>query len=213
MSDPNQRERFFALLAEARDMYLSGGSETRRGLVRALEAVFAALSGEVRSPQERESIIPLIVLSNALSDLDDGIPSRLFKVARKVGRHKDGFGTGMLKVSSAVMVDLLHGQEKSICDSAKLVAAWLDKAGARTALGHRIAATTVLGWREEIRGMVRSRNKAHVFFSDAYHDLKRSFSGKNLTQQDQLRTEFVRHIRLFAPDLIRQRKIPNKPPG
>jgi hypothetical protein len=174
--------------------------------------VFAALSGEVRNSDEQESIIPLVVLSNALSDLDDGVPSGLFEVARKVGRRRDGFSVNMLKVSSAATVDLLHEQGRSIADSANLVAGWLDRAGARTALGHRITTDTVISWREQTRRMVKSKNETETFLCGAYHDLS-SFSGKDLAQQDRLRADFVRHVKLYAPYLIRRRKNPDKSPG
>ncbi len=153
-SDCLQREGFNLLLnrlREATAAYETEESPGRIAVIFSLNAVieFLMTFKEVR----RENLaIPLVAISTALSDLDDGIPTPLLDLKRKRGRKPESTGRKFVRRYAALSVDLIMKTDLKLGEAAKRVAVVLNRTGVVHHGGgqKRIDPQTVINWRDAI---------------------------------------------------------------
>ena len=138
-------------LRQAREEYQSGQDAGRIGAIWSLNCIieFLNASDEVR----RDGLAdPLLHLSVALSDLDDGIPSPVFHIERRVGRKPDSLVRIEVRAFSVFTVDSLMSAGLLLDKATKLVAKTLRKCGIeRHGKAGDIKAITIKKWREDIQ--------------------------------------------------------------
>jgi hypothetical protein len=142
-------ERLEAMLIAARDANAGSSRDCREGVLAALNAVLVFIQGSPRLTSQNLGI-PLAELSAALSDLDKGIVTDLFRPKTK--NHRAGFdlmvngGRAYCAVTMSILMDL--GKSKTI--AAKEVAKAIERHGSPRKGGKPISWKRVAAWRDAI---------------------------------------------------------------
>ena len=157
MTEPNRIEHLNHLVDRLCDR-LRIGSETFRSERREREAAVYQLCAlieflhEFEEPKKEGLTYPLLNLVNALSHLDEGIPSVLFKFTRRRGQQAEDTHRAFIRIYAAATMELLMRSGLSLQEATKQVAQILDKEGLkRLQRKDAIEPTTVTYWREKLR--------------------------------------------------------------
>jgi hypothetical protein len=156
-----------ARLCEARKAYDTGADAGRTGVMAALNSVIEFL--RTLPEIEAEALdAPLVALTAALADLDDGTTVPLLHTSRHTGKTADSTLRQGIRAVAAATVDLLMRAGLGRDEEMKLVAARLRKAGVArlSGRGRDITARTVRGWREDARAAM-----GKGFVAEFYNEL------------------------------------------
>lgn len=162
------RPESFQLLRErlraAKAHFESGGTGGRQGAIEALNAVAEFLVSFEDFEQEGLAQ-PVLSVSVALTDADDGIPSQILHVKRKGGRKPESTGRKGVRAYSALTVDLLMKTGLTRREAAKRTAAKLKLFGVRKqgGGGPDITPETVLAWRDSIKADLGTTFAAEIY--------------------------------------------------
>jgi hypothetical protein len=164
---PEALDRLLEQLHDAQELYLS--EEHRRiGVTYALNAAIEFMKSfeEVGSD---DLLAPLVSLTAALADLDNGIPTPLLTIVeQKAGRHPERTAQQAIRVYAAIAMDLLMKSGLPVKAAARRVAGRLDRLGVTTSFGRRVTPNTVKNWRDTI-----SRQAGESPEADLYHKVRR----------------------------------------
>ena len=137
-------------LRVAREEYREGEGSGRRGAISALNAV-AEFLNRFEEVHEEHLTAPIVFVSIALLDLDDGISSPLLSAPRKLGRKPSSTNRKYTRAFAALTCDLLMKTGLSRYEAANLVAARLQQLGVVQhgggGLEKAVNHTTIINWR------------------------------------------------------------------
>ena len=154
----------FQKLCVAKQMYALGQENGRDGITLALGGVVEFLNSFIEM-RDANLGFELMLLMQALGQLDEGIDSPLFRKKKREGKRASKPRKTMMGLAVATL-DILMDSKIEKHTAAKQVAAVLQKSGVFN-LGSRksgISASTVLKWREKISEDVG----AHTFAKKIY---------------------------------------------
>ncbi len=149
-----QSEVFNLLLNRLREATAAYETEERPGRIAVIFSLNAVIEFLMTFEEvKRENLaIPLVAISTALSDLDDGIPTPLLEIKKKRGRKPESTGRAAVRGYAALSVDLLMETDLKLAEAAKRVAVVLNRTGVVHHGGgqKRIDPQTVINWRDAI---------------------------------------------------------------
>ncbi len=140
-----------ARLREGKQLYAKLDDGGRADAAHALNAVVEFLI-VFEEPSSENLTVPLVSLSAALMDLDEGIKSPMLVPSKRPGRRSTSMRREGLRAVTVLALEHLRETGLTRKEAAKQVAAALNRAGVQP-LGGRwrnITATTVINWRESL---------------------------------------------------------------
>ena len=176
-------------LRAARRHYRSNGAGRRIGCIAAVNATVGFLRhfDEVRG---EDLAFPLVDLAVSLAELDDGVPSDLFKVNRRPGQQSEDAYRSIVRVHAAATVELLILSGVSARQAGSRVARALNASGWRTARGQSVTISTVSSWRYNLRRGARVQTEV-----DSFHDMGGKFRPLIESHPDGLRDRLIALLR------------------
>ena len=181
-------------LREAQRRFVEGDDGGRAGACHALCAVSEFLRA-FDEPLEEHLANLLIVLSNALGDLDDGVVAPMLRPAKLSGGPPETTARGGLRATAVVTLECLRKTGMSQTEAAKLVARELNRRGVRPLRGRRrgITAETVIYWRDDL-----SADHGTTFAAKVLSDMKSSVAVAPDAPPEEVRAELLQRLRFVA---------------
>ena len=140
-----------ARLREGKQIYAKLDDGGRAEAAHALNAVVVFLN-VFEEPSSETLTVPLVSLSAALMDLDEGIKSPMLVPSKRPGRRSKSMRREGLRAITVLTLEFLRETGLTRKEAAKQVAAALNRAGVQPLGGRRrnITATTVINWRDSL---------------------------------------------------------------
>ena len=178
-------------LRVAHDKYRDGEDAGRDGAIYALNSVVEHLL-RLETIRSENLAAPLLAISLALNDADDGIPSPITEVKRRVGRKPDSSSRQGVRAMAALTLDLLMKTELPQTDAAKQVAHCMNDCGVTLhgGGGLRISAETVIAWRDNF-----SANLGKGVAAELYEELRANIAFASDANPKDLRRDLIKRLR------------------
>ena len=160
-----------ARLREGQRQFIGGDDGGRAGAVHSLNGLIEFILN-FEEPSNEYLGVPLVALSSALTDLDDGIVSPMLETTRGLGRPSESSRRKGLRAIAVFILDLLRDTGLKQKEAAKQVADELNHCRVQPLGGgsKKFTATTVLNWRKSL-STDRGKGSAAEFYKEM-KDLK-----------------------------------------